>query len=84
MPSPYRREELIADTATLVYLLSGANHFTKYIHYTLEYPPKKEFFGGKAGFYFVKHCLSGMILTYFLGGDFNNTYNTIWMRQGER
>jgi hypothetical protein len=23
MPSPYRREELIADTATLVYLLSG-------------------------------------------------------------
>jgi hypothetical protein len=25
-----------------------------------------------------------MILTYFLGGDFNNTYNTIWMRQGER
>jgi hypothetical protein len=25
MPSPYRREELIADTATLVYLLSGHN-----------------------------------------------------------
>jgi hypothetical protein len=25
MPSPYRREELIADTATLVYLLSGVN-----------------------------------------------------------
>jgi hypothetical protein len=24
MPSPYRREELIADTATLVYLLSGS------------------------------------------------------------
>jgi hypothetical protein len=24
MPSPYRREELIADTATLVYLLSDA------------------------------------------------------------
>jgi hypothetical protein len=26
MPSPYRREELIADTATLVYLLSVLNH----------------------------------------------------------
>jgi hypothetical protein len=25
MHSPYRREELIADTATLVYLLSGSN-----------------------------------------------------------
>jgi hypothetical protein len=34
MPSPYRREELIADTATLVYLLSGKYCNNRYQYQT--------------------------------------------------
>jgi hypothetical protein len=37
MPSPYRREELIADTATLVYLLSGlANGENIFVHTVID------------------------------------------------